>query len=68
MSVNESHILVLNTTPNESRSIWDLSSSILPYLLDRPFGPINKKVQEDEEKVVKEERSIRRKGFFHHSK
>jgi hypothetical protein len=37
----EAHILVRNATPNESRSNWDLPSGVLPYLLDRPFGPVN---------------------------
>jgi hypothetical protein len=38
LSGNQAHILVRNTTPNESRSNWDLPSGILPYLLDMPFG------------------------------
>jgi hypothetical protein len=42
MSGNEAHILIENTTPNKSRSNWDLPSGVLSYLLDEPFGPFNK--------------------------
>jgi hypothetical protein len=31
LSGNQAHILVRNTTPNESRSNWDLPLGVLPY-------------------------------------
>jgi hypothetical protein len=40
----QAHILVGNLIPNESRSNWDFPSSVLPYLLDRPFITINKSI------------------------
>jgi hypothetical protein len=51
MSGSEAHILAGNTTPNKSRSNWDLSSGILAYLLDRPFRPINMSIRVDDKNV-----------------
>jgi hypothetical protein len=45
MSGNQAHILIENTTPNfESRFNWDLPLGVFPYMLDRPFGLVNKLV------------------------
>jgi hypothetical protein len=35
MSGSEAHKLMGNTTPNESRSDWDLPSGIFPHLIER---------------------------------
>ena len=43
-SISQGLILVGNILPNESGSNWDLPLSVLPNLLDRYFGPIDKLV------------------------